>query len=48
MKSLLKKGVKGIEESSPQGMGIMRVGRTAALAAMLLMSVITLAAHKVG
>ena len=47
VKSLLKKGVKGIEESSPQGMGIMRVGRTAALAAMLLMSVITLAAHKV-
>ena len=48
VKSLLKKGVRGIEEGSSQGMGIMRVGRTAALAVMLLMSVITLAAQKVG
>ena len=48
VKNVFKKGVKGIEEGSPQGMGILRVGRTAALAAMLLMSVITLAAQRAG
>ena len=48
VKRLLAKGVDSIEKGSVQGLGIMRVGRTVMLAALLLVSVITLAAQRVG
>ena len=48
VKELFRKGADSIEKRSVQGLGIMRVGRTVVLAALLLMSVITLAAQRIG